>query len=151
MKKQLSIDISLSRSESDGEVKFTLTAGRASLRDLCLGLVLIKEKLVDSVVFTDLNSITTCEVTESAKSTQRRLQASIADKSVCLQLASNQIEVLLVFLLKYYRDGVAEVDHLDLEGVLQDHKSCGFMFTIKVPDSTPPVSRIEAIRILKDR
>jgi hypothetical protein len=53
------------------------------------------------------------------------------------------LEYIQAFFLKYYRDEVAEVDHVDLEAIDVATGKQGEYVTFRVPDSKPPLSAQE--------
>ncbi|HLJ85253.1 MAG TPA: hypothetical protein VKZ53_00430 [Candidatus Angelobacter sp.] len=54
------------------------------------------------------------------------------------------------FFLKYYRDGLAEVDHLDLEAIDAETGSNEIYVTFNVSESKAPMTPEEAQRRLDD-
>ncbi len=59
-------------------------------------------------------------------------------------LKVNDVSALADFALKYYRDGIAEVDHLDLEVNSNLDLNYGCYVTFAVTESTPPVTEEKA-------
>jgi len=105
-----SIDIR-SISFNDGDSVYA-SITRNILTDWCLHLTLLKERLVDSIV-----------VKENA--THERVELTCTDSDHCsfisksdrlsLSLSSRDLDNLHYFLLEFYRDGYASVDHIDLQ------------------------------------
>jgi hypothetical protein len=70
------------------------------------------------------------------------LEAQRASEGFCLTLTPGALDFVRHFFLRYYRDGVAEVDHIDVQ-------NCdGGYTTICAQDSAPAVSEKEAKRRL---
>ena len=72
------------------------------------------------------------------------------DRFSSLSLNRNDAEFLLCFLLTWYRDGVAEVNHIDIEliGSQSDGKDCTLV--VKAENSQAPLPGDEAERILRE-
>jgi len=60
-----------------------------------------------------------------------------------MSLTHNDLDYILHFFLKYFRDGVADVDHIDLD-VVSDSDSQQSTIKFQVRDSIGPVSAKEA-------
>ncbi len=65
-----------------------------------------------------------------------------------LIIAKNEIELLIGFFLRYYRDGVADVDHLDFDMDPSRPGAKAATLTITVPRARPPLSNNELERRL---
>lgn len=66
------------------------------------------------------------------------------DDRLELSLSSVALEGLLGFFLKYYRDGMADVDHVDLEARAPEVEGGIVDVMVRVGRSAPPVSGEEA-------
>ncbi len=69
------------------------------------------------------------------------------DGRVCFALARNQAEYLHVVLLRAFRDQVAEVDHVHLEG---ERQSVPFDLTLMFEVFRSPMSAEDAARLMDD-
>lgn len=79
-------------------------------------------------------------------------RAEVEGKRVLIQLNQRSLETLLSYLLVYYRDGQATVDHLDLEMDYQGPLGKSATFILKAADFAPSLSPEEAAQqIFKDR
>jgi hypothetical protein len=67
---------------------------------------------------------------------------------VAIQLTATELERLVDFFLRYYRDGVVEVDHIDIEANENVPGRMDAYVTIFVQDYRPSVSAEEAKRKL---
>jgi hypothetical protein len=118
-----------------------------TLSDWCLNLCLLKEGLVDALVLSGNREL---EV-QKDQSIDKADRAKVNIKSSRVQIVVHPIELdyWLSFFLKYYRDGIAEVDHLDVEAidVSKAHEQLYVVFQVR--DAAPPVSAEEARRRLK--
>ena len=118
-----------------------------ALRDFCLGLVLLSDGLLNSFVVKCLRDGTILELL-LADSQSRQSTVVLETSRTKLSLCSGHSGYLRKFLLEYYRDGTASVDHVDIEA-----KSAGRMdgidVTFAVDKSITPVTSDEAYRRLK--
>lgn len=72
----------------------------------------------------------------------------LTQSSVSFLLSRNEAEYIQAVLLRAYRDKVAEVDHIHIEGrTIQDD---GFDLTIMFQTYMPPMSPEEAARLMGD-
>ena len=67
-----------------------------------------------------------------------------------LSLNRSDAEFLLCFLLTWYRDGVAEVNHIDVELVASQSAGKDCTLVVKAETSQPPLPGDEAERILRE-
>ena len=65
-----------------------------------------------------------------------------------LDISPNELDFWEHFFLKYVRDGVAEVELIDLEATGDTGTEKKLFMMLKVPDAAPPVSAEEARRRL---
>lgn len=88
----------------------------------------------------------------------RKLVVSIGESAVIgsndsvssVSLARNEVEFILGFLLTWYRDGVAEANHIDVELVGSQSAGRDCTLVITAEESQPPLSGDEAGRILRE-
>jgi len=94
--------------------------------DLSMMLMLLREDLVNSldIQFSNLN----------ARFTNRKGNFSVVrtieleEKRVECEISRNGIDYILFFLLKYYRDGLGEAQHIDLDFKMNNSSICTFTF-----------------------
>jgi hypothetical protein len=147
---RLPIDIAIVRHPKQKVLR--LQVHRNGLRDWCLGLCLLKEGLVET--FTVIEEEGKGRGTkvkfrvETHPSTRSRITL-IAMASEVLMTKSN-LDYVLHFFLKYYRDGVAEVDHIDLEGVDTETGDNETYITFHVSEAKGPMTPDEARTRLAD-
>lgn len=75
-----------------------------------------------------------------------RATAETTTEKLALTLSKTEIGYWLAYFARYYRDGVAEVDHIDVEAV--STKGVGVDVRLRVARSAPAVSPEEARRRL---
>jgi hypothetical protein len=146
MKKTIRLCIGIDDKGLSGHWAVNVRISEESLPDWTLGLTLLKENLVQSVVFVTSDGSKKLEITQSAS-----IGHAVAREKngvITVELSVNQVEYIQAFFLKYFRDGVAEVDHLDLDVF---HGSEETYFTIFVAKAAPALSPNEAKKKLFGR
>ncbi len=140
---QLSIDIKLVH--HPGQDVLALSFRREALNEWCLSLCLLKEGLVETLVITEEYRKMSLEIRFGANpETNRTARATLKQDVSLLEITHGNLDYLQHFFLKYYRDGVADVDHLDLEAINAATGKNDIYITFRVPDSKPPVGPEEA-------
>lgn len=127
------------------EDRVVLDCASSSPGSLALSFSLLCQDLIDSLQMSTSKYHWTLQVRKSVLDRDVRIHWRDKDK-IELTLGRTELEYWQVFFLKYYRDGFAEVDHLDLEGNLDNGNTCDF--TLKVASAAQPVSEAEARRRL---
>lgn len=79
-----------------------------------------------------------------ASDVQARARAAVSEHSLELAVSRTELLAWISFFLRYYRDGVAEVDHLDLEAELESDHAASVDVCLRVADFKPPVGEDEA-------
>jgi hypothetical protein len=148
--KNLRLPISIELRRHPGQNVLLLSLRHEALRDWCLGLCLLKEGLIESLTVAEEHGKAAVKIQVLAKpKIPGRANANLrSDKSV-LEIPRTSLEHIEAFFLKYYRDEVAEVDHIDLEAVDVDTGKQDEYITFRVPDSRASVSPEEAERRLR--
>lgn len=138
MRKFLNIALRLEKIVVDGQPLVQIAVPPVSIRDWCLSLQLLQENLVEAIIFRVDKPQQRVEVTVGVAT-----RCDIGqDGTVYIILNTRNLDFVRHFYLRYYRDGVAEVDHIDIE------TDEGVYITFKVEESLPPVSLDEAKRRL---
>lgn len=106
----------------------------AALKDWALSLQLLQDELVDSIRFGSVGSGKHIEIRRSAIDSSS-ISHPAGDPRI--EFEAHSLEFVRHFFLRYYRDGMAEVNHLDIE--LQG----GHCLTITVDEYAPAVSADE--------
>jgi hypothetical protein len=110
-----------------------------------LGLCLLKEGLTEGLLVSEERGRKKLELQMVGSSDVRaKAEASFGTETTQLRIASSDLDYLLHFFLKYYRDGVAEVDHLDLQAMSENVEEEESYITFIVPESVLPVNEEEA-------
>jgi hypothetical protein len=139
VKKFLDLTLLVERITVHEQQLLRIHLSKAVLRDWCLCLQLLQENLVEAFILFHNDASHKIEfriVTagrSSVKGDEARLEVS---------LASADLDFVRPFFLRYYRDNVAEVDHLDIE------TDNGGYITFSVEEFVPPVSAEEVRRRL---
>jgi hypothetical protein len=76
-------------------------------------------------------------------------RVSFKPKLKQFELTQTSLDYVHRFFLKYYRDGIADVDHIDVEATDADTGKSGEYIKFRVPDWKQPVSPKEAERRLR--
>jgi hypothetical protein len=121
-----------------------------SIGPWCLGLTLLDRDLVAEVVIQDASG-------ESVL-LQRDPTIKRGDQGVVqwnkpmprLMLTPETLDGWLDFSLKYYRDAIANVSHIDSELLSQPPQDGGTDVIIVVPNVRPPLSREELDRLIDE-
>ena len=123
--------------ERQALLRFHVTKG--ILADWSISLQLLQDGLVDAVLFRRIDS---SEKIELCIATENQSHVNEYKDRVVVSLTKSDLDYIRSFFLRYYRDGVAEVDHLDIQN------SDGGYTTFCAEQSVPPVSAGEAKRRL---
>lgn len=148
MKKHLRLPMDIELTRYPGQTVLTVLFDPEALRDWCLGLCLLKESLAEALIVSEERGEKKFELRMMETSNiKTRIQAKFANGMMQLKITPGDLDYLLHFFLRYYRDGVAEVDHVDLQGVSVDDEEESYI-TFMVPEFIPPVNAEEAMRRL---
>jgi hypothetical protein len=131
----------LLREVRDGYQQLVLAVGWDDLVPLILNLDLLRAQLTSCLRIT---------------SPRRQVEISLGPPPVSrfedpevLEFSERDLDFVLSYLLVYYRDGAADVDHIDI--TLEHPGGSGELdFTIKVEASKPPLSPAEAKRAIDE-
>jgi hypothetical protein len=102
---------------------------------------LLSEELVEELILRPVSGSWILSLRESSAPRDIHLR-KCDDNAIIVSLGRIALEVCLVYFLKYYRDGLADVDHLDFEATWDTGDACDF--SLKVALHKPPVSAEEA-------
>jgi hypothetical protein len=112
-----------------------------NLQIWCLSLQLLCDKLIDSIIFPIQK---TTKIMEFVIENYSCCEEKSNGKGFKVSLDSRDCDFIRHFFLRYYRDGIAEVDHIDIES---HGKNMGdIIFT--VDNTQQPLSPAEAIKRL---
>ena len=148
MKKYIALDIEIEVVRYPRQAVVEVRPSPSAIQDFTLGLCLLKEGLIEALVITGRSGGEFKVVRLNGSSA---CFATVASDSVLVELTDNSLDFVQHFFLKYYRDGRAEVDHVDLEAFGRTAERESMYVTFKVSESRPPMSPAEAERWLEGR
>lgn len=121
--------------------------GDSPIIEWCLELILLKEDLCDSISITD-NDYKYKIILSKTNNLPRndRARINFQKDKIILEITNTELEYWINFFLKYYRDGLAEVDHFDIEVTNPNEKNIQIIF--QVANYSLPVSEEEALKKL---
>jgi len=143
MKKKVLLAAEFSEQVIEDQAAFKLDLAQSDIPDLCLSLCLLREELVSQVCLQSNGKLGLC--LERSESTNNRL---VRSPTLSLQMTRTELERLVYFFLTYYRDGWADVDHIDVEADDDVPNRMAAYVIFVVPAYKPPVSADEAKRRL---
>lgn len=116
------------------------------ISEWCLNLCLLKEELVDTLVFLVGKQKLKFEIANIEGSAGAHV--FLHSNEVHVKVHPAELECWVNFFLQYYRDGVAEVDHIDVEALTigKEPEDTYIIFTVK--DALPGMSSEEARKML---
>lgn len=142
MKKFTRLPILIEVKEYTTQKVLKIDFGTHSITDWCLSLCLLKENLIESLVISNdtfrLELLKDNRIPES-----ERAQMEWNSEPKKLRLTQTELDYWIAFFLQYYRDGVAAVDHLDVEISPAHPREKEIGITIKVANVSPPLSEKE--------
>jgi hypothetical protein len=149
MKKHLTLPISIEVIRHSSQVVVRVVVDPNALRDWCLSLCLLKEGLTEGLLISEARGKQKLEIETTGTPVDRlRAKLMLAADRTQLRVSHHDLGYLLHFFLKYYRDGIGEVDHLDLQAVSGEEGDMDCYATFIILTSRPPVSAEEAKRRL---
>jgi len=148
MNKHLRLPLDIERVQHPGQTVLRLSFHREALCDWCAGLSLLKEGLIETLTVTEQREKgTKVQFLKESKVNGTDRVSFHADRSQVV-MSGNSLDYAQHFFLKYYRDGLAEVDHIDLQAVDAETGNKEIYVTFRVPESVPPLTAEEARRRL---
>jgi hypothetical protein len=141
MKKFLELELYVDSSLVDDQSILSISVPPGSLKDWLLGLLLIQDKLVEACVFGDDTAHSKLEV---QLGTSCEWKAGSQSGHFMISLTESALGYLIGFFARYYRDGVSEVDHIDIESI---NPTFGYI-TIHASEHSRPLSSEEVKRRL---
>jgi len=147
---QLPIEIRVTRYQ--GDIELAIAFQREALRDWCLGLCLLKARLIEDLIITEQQPGMKVTIRLGSKpDADRTTRVTIDPETSLVEISSSHLDNALLFFLQYYRDGVAGVGHIHLESVDARTGARNVDVTLRVPDVAPSISREELERRLQGR
>jgi hypothetical protein len=136
--------------EYENETVLVIDLDDSTVVDWCMSLCLMKEGLVPSFTVTSTDGTFHLTV-QSQAAGEQSTRGLVRRTTRGAEIAIDQFELAywLHFFLKYYRDGIGDVDHIDVDlAPSPSHTSRGFTLVLKVPRALPPGSPEELRRRL---
>jgi hypothetical protein len=150
MNKHLPLPVNVELVRHPGQVVLCLLFRGEAVQDWCLGLCLLKEGLIETLSVADEQQKMGVKIRLTAKpAIDSMARVNFKPDVSQIELTRANLDYLQHFFLRYYRDGVADVDHIDLEAINGDTGAKDIYVTFKVPDSRPTVRPEEAERRLR--
>jgi hypothetical protein len=144
MKKQLQLPLRLKLVRHLEQTVLNIEFKTEAIAGWCLGLCLLKEGLIPVLLVLEEAAKGKLEIKLAGQTKHRtKTQANFESDAIRIRMTLDDLDYLLHFFLKFFRDGVAEVDHIDLEMESQT-SSQDLTVTFKVPASVQPLSAEEA-------
>jgi len=131
-----------------GQKVLRLRFHRDAVPNWCLGLCLLKEGLVEAFTVIEQGTKGAKAKFSVGSHLGARSYVTLGAQSSLVMMTRNNLDYVYDFFLKYYRDGVADVDHLDLEATTESGDEV--YITFQVPESKVPLSPAEAKKRLED-
>jgi hypothetical protein len=149
MNKRLELQARIDVKDTSDHMVVKIDFGMNPCTEWCLGLCLLKEKLIDSLIITFPSDSFEMELIRDDELWHYNVaQANYVENMLLVYLSLHLLEYWVHFFLQYYRDGVAEVDHIDVEMDPRHGDGRGVFLTFQVSNFLPPVSAEEARRKL---
>jgi len=149
MNKHLRLPLDIDLVRHPGQTVLRISLHREVLCEWCAGLSLLKEGLIEVLTVTEQQKrgakVQFLTEPKTGGTVRVRFKSDLSE----VTLTRNNLEYLQHFFLKYYRDSVAEVDHLDLQAIDAETGNKEIYVTFRVPESTAPVTPEEARRRLE--
>jgi hypothetical protein len=118
-------------------------------KEWCLDLCLLRESLIDSLTIIDEDGSYRLRVSLDPSLAHRSTVSRSDSRGADVFLSRTELDYWANFFLKYYRDGIGEVDHLDLEAYPRTPDTTrGLGIVLQIPNALPPISEEEARRRL---
>lgn len=143
MKKNIKLPLHIKLVDHSDQIVLNVQFENKAISDWSLALCLLKEGLISALLVSDEDAKHKLEI-EIIKPAINRVKAHAIFESAItrLKITANDLDYLLHFFLKYYRDDLAEVDHIDLEVLTASGKDASITF--KVAKAMTPLSVEEA-------
>lgn len=122
--KQIFLNVDIDSHDQQKVIKINFD--RASCQEICLMLCLLREKLVNTIELKFNNFSLFLGIQNGNQSFYSILDLQKGTFKAAISL--NSLEYALYFLLKYYRDGVGEADHIDIDFQNRGGDECTLIF-----------------------
>lgn len=117
----------------------------AALTEVCLAFCMLREQLVETLELGDASSKGTLFIGRQSGSARSAAIRRNRDRTT-VQFGETELEMLLHFLPRTLRDGIAEVDHVDVDAI--DRNGTATSIVLKFPVHATALSSDEVRRRL---
>ncbi len=149
MKQRFAAVIEMSSVGKQNEYIVKLRIPTGSQAGFTLALVMLRYMVVEAIVIHDPDNAHSQLVEIRYDSRHQVSTPTFAfDNRLVLNLTDRDIDYWLIFFLRYCRDGIAEVDHLDVELDSESGDDTRLSIIVAVENSQPSVPGDEARRLL---
>ena len=83
-------------------------------------------------------------------SNERSIVEGTVEQPTTIKLSRNDLEFVLAYLITWYRDGAAAVNHIDIDLMGTEAIGTDCTLVVKADQSQPPLTGEEAERILRE-
>jgi hypothetical protein len=140
-----SIELPLTVRKEDPDVSVFVLIDPEANREWCLGLCLLKEGLIESLTILGERGEYGLKISLDSSLTSRRGKVRFRRDEVDVSISTTELDYWVRFFLKYYRDGVGDVNHIDVEIPSRDPDSTRRLgLVLQIPDAVAPISEEEA-------
>lgn len=144
------LDATLQLQTLDGQNTALFAPSAAAMGQFCIDLSLLWHGLVTRLVFESTERSRLVIAVDDDFAPAVRAVGVWSPPTVRLTMSRTELEHWLVFALEYCRDGMGQVDHIDLEARdAPDGQKEVVYVTFKVPSSKEPLSREEFGKLLR--
>jgi hypothetical protein len=130
------------------QARISICLADEDVRDWCLGLCLLEHNLIPTLSLTSPAGSQLMLTHDPRLHASERGYVQWEHQTPTAALATNEIQCWLVFALKYYRDGIGDVSHIDSELIACGKEDERVDIIITVPRSRPGISPAELDRYL---
>lgn len=130
------IDAKLDTKVVGNEKIATFAPSASAMGQFCLALTLLEWDLSSSVVFESNGRHFLIVSVDGAIHPSVGALAQWEPPRIRLRLSTNSLERWLAFALKYYRDGVGDVEHIDIDARSSPGGDADTVLVFKVPSTT---------------
>lgn len=134
------IDAELETKVIGDETIAVFSPSAAAMGQLCLALTLLAVDLVSSVTFRGRGRTVLIVSVDGAIHASVSALAKWEPPAFRLRLSKNSLERWLVFALRYYRDGIGEVEHIDIDARSAPEGDADMVLVFKVPNASEALS-----------
>lgn len=148
------LESNLSSSKTHDEQRLKITVTDHNIKDWLLSLCLLQLQKINKLVLLNSSTKLKLVITTNPKSNEIFGKAKTIKSSINYVCSSRELATIINFYMDYYRDGIADVDHIDFELEIIDgpeHLTKTMFLTFAVENAKPSLSAKEALKILNSQ